>query len=127
VPDHVIGMIAQLHRRARLPLGPAWLPAGLLPQRLRRRLAQPVRRRRPGGVLRVPPHPGRKISDLRLKDRYLLPQLTELRQLGTQLRDLRIPLVQQRPQPGIASTQPGSITSHTGRTGHRRHYTTISS
>ena len=79
VPDHVIGMIGQLHRRARLPLRPARLPAGFCPQRLRRRLAQPVRRRRPGGVLRVLPHPGRKIGDLRLKDRCPLPQLTGLR------------------------------------------------
>lgn len=71
-------------------------------------------------------HPGRKIGDLRLKDRCLLPQLTGLRQLGTQLRDLRIPLLQQLPQPGIGSTQPGSITRHTGHTGHRRHYTTVS-
>ena len=43
MPDHVIRVIGQLHRRARLPLRPAGLAAGLLAQRLRRRLAQPVR------------------------------------------------------------------------------------
>ena len=126
MPDHVIRMIAQPHRRARLPLRPARLPARLLPQRLGRGRAQPVRRRRPRGVLRVLPRLGRKIRDLRLKDPYLLPQLTQPRQLRPQPRDLHVPLGQQLPQPRIGGTQPGSIIRRTGRIGHGRHYTTAS-
>ena len=45
VPDNVIGMITQPHRRARLPLRAAGLASGLLPQRFRGRLRQPVRGR----------------------------------------------------------------------------------
>ena len=45
------------HRYAGLPLRPAWSAAGLLPQRLRRRLAQPVRGRRFARVPRVLPYP----------------------------------------------------------------------
>ena len=45
VPHHPVRVVSELHRRARLALRPAWLTAALLPQRLRRRLRQPVRRR----------------------------------------------------------------------------------
>ena len=126
VPDHVIGMIGQPHRRARLPLRPTRPAAGLLPQRLRRRLAQAVRGRWPRGVLRVLPHPGRQVSDLRPELCNLLPQPIKFRQLSVQRRDLCISLVQQLPQPGIGGTQPGSSIRHAGRIRHRRHYTTIS-
>jgi hypothetical protein len=79
---------------------PARLPAGLRPQRLRGRLARPVLRRRPRGVL---PQPRGKVRDLRLKFRSLLAQLIEFRQQGAQRCDLRIPLAQQLPQPGISN------------------------
>jgi hypothetical protein len=46
VPHLLIRILAELHRRTRLPLRPARLAAGLPAQRLRRRLCQPVRRRR---------------------------------------------------------------------------------
>ena len=95
-------MISQLHRRARLPLGPARPAPGLRPQRPRRRLAQPVLRRRPGGVLRVLPRPRSQLSDLRLKVRYQRPQVG----------DLCIPLGQQPPQPGVRRTQPSHTTGH---------------
>ena len=42
VTEHVVRSTGQLHGRARLALRPARLAAGLLPQRLRRGLAQPV-------------------------------------------------------------------------------------
>jgi hypothetical protein len=44
---------------------PAGAAAALLPHRLRRRLAQPVLRRRLAGVLAVLAHPGGQVSDLR--------------------------------------------------------------
>lgn len=53
-------------------------------------------------------------SDLRLKIGYQRPQL----------RDPRIPLGQQFPQPGVRRTQPSRITGHIGYIGHRPHFTT---
>ena len=105
-PGDQDGQSAASSRPAAPSAGPA--APGILPQRLRRRLAQPVRRWRLRGVLRVLPHPRGKISDLRLKDRDLLPQP----------RDLCIPLPEQLPQPRVRRTQPGNITRHTGRIGH---------
>jgi hypothetical protein len=69
-------------------------------------------------------YPRGQVRDLRLKLCHLLPQRGLLRRLGTQPRDLRIPLRQQLLQPGVGSTQPGSISSHTGRIGHTPHSTT---
>ena len=46
VPHPLIRMVRELHRRPRLALRPAGLAPGLPAQRLRRRLRQPVRRRR---------------------------------------------------------------------------------
>ena len=126
VPDHPVGTVAELHRRARLPLRPARLPPGLRPQRLRRRLRQPVRRRRPRAVLRVLPEPRGQVRDLRLQPRRPLPQLGGLRlqrrqlaQVPPQNGDLRVPLRQQRPQPRVRSAKPRGITG-TGSTGTSR-------
>lgn len=102
MPDHAVRTVAELHRHARLPLGPARLPPGLLPKRLRGGLRQSVRRRRPGRVLRVLPR-------LRGKVRYLRPKLRHLlinsRQPRLQPRDPGLPLSQQIPQPRVGGTQ----------------------
>ena len=124
---HVIRVICQFHRRARLPLRAAGL-AALLAQRLRRRLGEPVRRWRPAGIPRVLLH---------LRGQGLHPglQLGDLRHLDLQRRDDLVLLGQQLPQPRIRGTQPLaggtqprdhlirrlSLTGHTGRTGHNRH------
>jgi hypothetical protein len=79
MPDHAVRMVRQLHRHARLSLRAARPAAGLPPQRLRRRLTQPVRGRRLRGVLRVLSHPGCQVSDLLLKLRHLCPQPGDLR------------------------------------------------
>ena len=114
VPDHVIGMISQLHRRARLALRPAGLPAGLLPQRPRRRPGQPVLTTAACEEFLefCPTRAARSAtcacSPLPLGLRYQRPQP----------RDLRIPLGQQFPQPRIRRTQPSLITGHSKRIGH---------
>lgn len=115
VPDDAVRMTGQLHRRARLPLRPARLPAGLLPQRLRRRLTQPVRRRRLRGIRRILPHPGRKLGDLLPQVRH---QPLGLRYPRPQRRDLGVPPGQQLPQPRVRRPQPGSITRRTRRIEH---------
>ncbi len=124
-------MIGQAHRRARLPLRPAGLAAGALPQRLRGRLARPVRRRRPGGVLRVLLHPGGQVSHLSPQLLHLFPQLADLGHLQPEFRDQLIAFCQQLPQPRVRGPQPGSqlsqsghLTRHTGRIGHMPHFTT---
>lgn len=55
---------------------------------------------------------------------HLLPQLRDHRHLAKQLRDLRISLREQLPQPRISATQPRSIITRTGRFGRRRHFIT---
>ena len=50
-------------RPALMPILPARLTAGPLPQRPRRRLAQPLTGRRPGGITRRLPQPRLKLSD----------------------------------------------------------------
>ena len=121
-------MIGELHRHPGLALRPAGTAAGLLPHRLWRRLAQPVLRRRLAGVLAVLAHPGGQVSDLRPELLQLLAQPRDLRiprrDLHPQLRDLRVPFRQQLPQPGVRRAQPGSITGHRGRIGHKPQFTT---
>ena len=131
VPDHVIGMIGQAHRRARLPLRPTGLAAGHLPQRLRGWLAQPVRRGRPGGVLRVLLHPGGQVSHLPPQLLHLFPQLPGLSYLHPKFRDQLIAFGDQLPRPGVRGPQPGNrlsqsgrLTGHKGRIGHTPHSTT---
>ena len=121
VPHDLAGMVAELHRRPRLALRPAWLPAGLPPQRLRRRLRQPVRRWRPRGIPRVRLHLRGQALDLRLQPCQRLPQHRDLRVLP---RDPRVPLRQQLPQPRIRSTKPRSIIGNARHLGHEPHYTT---
>jgi hypothetical protein len=108
VPHLPVRMIGQLDRHAGLPLRTARPAAGSPAQRLRRRLRQPVRRRRLRGVLRVPPNPGSQVRDLRLQPGQLLPQH----------RDLRVPLRQLHAQPHICSTKPRNIVGSAGHLGH---------
>jgi len=124
---HVIRVICQFHRRARLPLRAARL-AALLAQRLRRRPGEPVRRWRLAGVPRVLLH---------LRGQSLHPGLQpgDLRHLDLQRHDDLVLPGQQLPQPRIrgpqalaGGTQPRdhlirrlSLTGHTGHTGHNRH------
>jgi len=131
VPGHVIGMAGQLHRRARLPLRPAGPAARAPPQRLRGRLAQPVRRRRPGGVLRVLLDTGGQVSHLPPQLLHLFPQLPGIGRLQPKLRDQLIAFCQQLPQPRVRGPQPGCclsqsgrLTGHGGRIGHMSHSTT---
>ena len=65
--------------RPLMPVLPAGLAAAFLPQRprLRRRLRQPLTRRRPGGVPRVLLQPGLKLSDLLPGLRQLRPRLSQ--------------------------------------------------
>ena len=125
VPHHMIRAGRQLHRSARLPLRPTRPAGALLPQRLRRRLRQPVARRRLAGVLRVLLHPRHQVRDLRgqLPDQHPL-----LFQLPAQHRDLGVPLGQQLPQPRVRDPQARDhlirrrcLTGHRGRTGHIRY------
>jgi hypothetical protein len=131
VPAHVTGMIGQAHRRARLPLWPTGLAASLLPQRLRGGLAQPVRRGRPGGVLRVLLYPGGQVSHLTPQPLHLFPQLPGLSHLHPKLGDQLIAFGDQLPQPGVRGPQPGNrlsqngrLTGYKGRIGHTPHSTT---
>jgi len=123
VPHPLIRMIAELHRRPGLALGPARPAAGLPPQRLRRRLRQPVRRRRLRGVPGVRLHLRRQALDLRLQRRQRLPQRRDLRILLPQDRDLRVPLRQEFPQPRVRSTKPRSIIGDGRHLGHAPNYT----
>ena len=118
VDHHVIRVICQFHRRARLPLRAARL-ATPLAQRLRRRLGEPVRGWRLAGVPRVLLH---------LRGQGLHPglQLGDLRHLDLQRRDDLVLLGQQLPQPPIRGTQTlaggtqPAITS-SGDSAHRAH------
>jgi len=128
MPDHHIRTISQLHRRPRLALRPSGPAAGLLAQRLRLRLGQPVGRRRPAGVLRVPFHLGRQISDLLPQVRHQHLQRGHLPGLLPQPRDQLIALSQQLPQPRVRGAKPRDhrirrrgLSGYSGRTGHNRH------
>lgn len=55
VPDHRVRVIGRFQCRPRLPPRPPRPATGLFPQRLRRRLGQPLRRRRPGRIPRSGP------------------------------------------------------------------------
>ena len=79
VPDHRVRVIGRFQCRPRLPLRPPRPATGLFPQRLRRRLGQPLRRRRPGRVPRVLAQPGAQVRDLRRKRLHLSPQRIQLR------------------------------------------------
>jgi hypothetical protein len=59
-----------------------------------------------------------QVRDLCLKLCYQPPQPVKLRHPGTQFRDLRLTLGQQRPQPRIGSTQSGSIITNARRIRH---------
>ena len=102
VPHLLVRVVGELHRRPGLALRPARLAAGLAAQRLRRRLRQPVRRRRlrwSSASSTSPARPGPRPA-------------TAARQLLAQRRDLRasprsgVPLGQQLPQPRVRSTKP---------------------
>jgi hypothetical protein len=117
VPHLLVRVVRELHRRPGLPLRAPWLPPGLAAQRLRRRLRQPVRRRRPRGVPRVRLHPGGQVRDLRLQPGQMLSQHRDLRIL---LRDPRVPLHQQLPQPRVRSAEPRIAVGTPGVSGTRR-------
>lgn len=111
----------------RLPARPAPRPG---PQRLRRRLTQPIRRRRPRRVRRILPQPGLQIRVLRPQHRVLLPQDTvvplKLTDEGLQpdkplqqLLDRRSPrhqnMIQTSINPSQTNPPTGHLTSHLRR------------
>ena len=124
VPHPLIGMVRELHRCSRLALRPARLPPGLPAQRPRRRLRQPVRRRRLRRVPRVRLHLRGQVLDLRLQRRQRLPQHRDLPVLLPQDRDLRISFRQQFPQSRVRSTKPRSNIGDGRHLGHAPNYTT---
>ena len=73
---HLTVRLRHLRQRlARMAVLPAGLAAALLPQRPRRRLAQPLSRRRPRGIPRRLIQPGLKLSDPLPRLRQLLDGL----------------------------------------------------
>jgi hypothetical protein len=123
VADHLIGGTGHLRRRARLSLRPARPPAALAPQRLRRRLAHPFRRRRLRGAARRHPWPGPQLGDLPPQCPGLPAQLSKLclvppvQPLVPRLphRDLGVLRPDHLPQPGISRPQGSVLTAGRSR------------
>jgi hypothetical protein len=76
----VIGVIHLGQSESLLPFRAPRALTRLLPQRLRRRLGQPIRTRRLAGVLRRHPQPGLKLLNPRYRHRQPRPKLNVLRQ-----------------------------------------------
>ena len=129
MPEHVIRMIGQLHRHARLALRPARLAPGLLPQRLRRRLGQPVRRRRLEEFFEFCfTRAARSATSACSFPDPLPPDARSARPAQRSSAISGIPLRQQLTQPRVRRAQPRDhligrccLPRRSGRTGHKPH------